>query len=543
MESKILKPRVIVLFCILIFGLSLRIYHLNFPAIGYHNMKENEYLSMAQEMKNTGDILTRRIYFYNGFDTEPIMRLFPQPPLVTYQVLFSWKILGQNLWGARLFNVLFGVLSIFIIYLIAKLLFKDIRLALFCAFLLAGMPLAVFFSRNLQPESPAFLFLLFGSLFYLKFISSLKKKFLFLGGIAFSCAWIYKFNFLIGIVPLIFCLPFKKIFSKSSHELLRYLGVVCLSYSLILITYVLLRYLGQWEFGHVDTLGRIKIFEVFTYNYWFKYGKIILSYAVHENYTWIFGLLSLCGVIIALIKRKGLINRFVIGWIVSLIIYFMIFSDFLNQHNYYQMPFLLPVCICAVYAVCVVSDFLEGLFHKKVLVCLITVIIILAAIPSYRAIVAMYRVVFWGCDVAGDTIKNNTLRNERFFLLAYCQADGIATYAQRYAGWTNILKDFKENEAKYNIRYICVYPFEYLELLNQHPDILNYIQANYHLKEIGVLRNTSALIYLILEKGCGENIKERLLSLRGDIKITKTYDVAGKRFFFDAVTVQAGKNK
>ncbi|MDP7157791.1 MAG: hypothetical protein QF922_06170, partial [SAR324 cluster bacterium] len=48
-----LKHRVYIgLTIILVFGAYLRSYHINYPSIGYHNMKENEYLSMALHYLN-----------------------------------------------------------------------------------------------------------------------------------------------------------------------------------------------------------------------------------------------------------------------------------------------------------------------------------------------------------------------------------------------------------------------------------------------------------------------------------------------------------
>ena len=165
MDGKINNLRNTIILCsILLAGFALRSYNLNSPPIGYHNMKENEYLSMAQEMIRTNDYTKRRIYFYRAFEKEPTMKIYPQPPLVSYQTLIVWKLLGENIWGARLLNVFFGVASILVIYFVGLILFKDNVLSLFCAFLLAIMPLAVFFSRNLQPESPAFFFMLLGNL-------------------------------------------------------------------------------------------------------------------------------------------------------------------------------------------------------------------------------------------------------------------------------------------------------------------------------------------------------------------------------------------
>ena len=89
--------RLAILLAILVVGFILRTFNLDSPSIGYHNMKENEYLSMAQEMNRSGDYVTRRIYFYFAFDKDPVVRWYPQVPLVSYQTIASWKLLGENL--------------------------------------------------------------------------------------------------------------------------------------------------------------------------------------------------------------------------------------------------------------------------------------------------------------------------------------------------------------------------------------------------------------------------------------------------------------
>jgi hypothetical protein len=195
------------LLIILILGLWVRSYNLDFPSIGYHNMAENESLCIAQEMKDSGLLSVKKIYFYNAFATDTAVKNDGRFPLVPYQILFSWRLFGENLWGARLFNISFSLLSILAIFLIAGLLFQDAVLSIFCAFLLSIAPLSVFFSRNLQPESPAFFFMLLGSLFYLRFCVSFKKYNLLLGGVFFSFSWAYQASFLFGLLPFIFCFP------------------------------------------------------------------------------------------------------------------------------------------------------------------------------------------------------------------------------------------------------------------------------------------------------------------------------------------------
>ena len=140
--------RGIFLILVLILGLAIRCYNLNFPSLGYHNTKENEYLSMAQLMSKTGDYTSKKVYFLNALEEDPTIRDNLQAPLIAYQILLAWNIFGENLWAPRLFNILFSVLSIVVLYFICSLLFNNKILSLLGASFLAVIPLGAFFSRN-----------------------------------------------------------------------------------------------------------------------------------------------------------------------------------------------------------------------------------------------------------------------------------------------------------------------------------------------------------------------------------------------------------
>lgn len=497
-------------------------------------MKENEYLSMAQEMKASRDLITRKIYFYDAFEEEPKMKLYPQPPLISYQILASWKILGENIWGARLCNVLFGVMSILVMYYISLLLFSNNTwLSLYGAFLLAIMPLAVFFSRNLQPESPAFFFMLLGNLFYLRYCLSLKKYNLLLGGFSFSIAWIYKFSFLIGLAPFLICLPFRAIL-KNKKEALKSLLAILLPFLIILLSIVWLKRTGLWLWD-VQVLKRIQLLEIFTFDYWEKYGRMIWWYTHAENYTLMYVFLALLGLLAAFFKRRGLLNRYCIGWALAAVFYGMVFSDFINQHNYYQMPFLAPICICIVYAVLRIAETvtIKNISREYFLLFLIVCIIAVSASSVYRATSRMYRTVFLGLDAAGESLRELTKPKERIFLLTHSQGKGIARYARRFSGWEDTLNGFKEKEDKFAIRYICFYPAEFaLSLKANNPALFEYIQKSYHVEEVGLTEEPSQLYYIILEKGKGSDPETFLRSFSGARQLKSIYKIFGKHIFF-----------
>lgn len=527
----------VILFIIILVGLGLRIQQLDFPSIGYHGGKEHEYLSMAQEMKRSQDYIKRRIYFYHAFEKEPSMRLYPQPPMISYQTLIAWKLLGDNLWGPRLFNVFFGLLSIIVIYFMALLLFNSTLLSLFCALLLAIMPLAVFFSRNLQPESPAFFFMLLGNLFYLKFITSLKKRNLFFGGLSFSLAWCYKFSFLLGLLPLMPLLPYQRLL-KEKEKIIKTVLALVLPYLAIVIVVAWLKNIGQWEF---EELHRLKIFEIFTGHYWKEHGEKLWWYAKTENFTLIYISLTLLGALIAISRRKTLLERYIISWFLTIIPYCMIFSDYINQHNYYQMPFLALVCISSVYALSYLGEKIKTLlkenFLQRNLILFCIIIVLGSSVPFIHAAISrMYGTVFLGVDVAGESLKELTEPGARIFLRTHSQGFGIARYARRYMGWTDELNDFIDKERTFNIKYICFYPAEFAFALKfSNPALFEYIQKNYHYKEVGITERPDKLHYIILKRGIGSNPETFLQSFSGIKSLRTIYKVLGNYVFFYAI--------
>lgn len=520
---------------ILLSGFILRTYNLDFPSIGYHNMKENESLSIAQEMAATGDYVNKRLYFQNAFEQDTAVKNYPQPPMVSYQILLAWKYLGENLWAPRLINVIFGLLGILVMYLIGMVLFRRALAALLCAFALAVMPLAVFFSRNLQPEVPGLFFMLLGSLFYLRFVSSSKKYNLLLGGIAFFIAWAYKFNYLIGIVPFFFCIPYKALWDDKKG-LLKTAFAAIFPYLGVLAAVILLNKLGQWGTAWPDRnwlLGRLEIFKP---GYWANSGGVILWYIRGENFTIVFSLLASFGIMLSMTRKNSLADRYIIGWIASAIIYAVLYADQLGANNFAQMPFLALVCVASVYAVSFFIEEVKRHTKKDTAVLFILLVIGISAGPVYASLFRMSNTVFPGQDVAGETLKEFTSPGERIFLFTYAQGYGIARYAHRYVGWPVSYNDFKDKEKRFGVRYLCIYPGDYLTYLQkQNPELYGYIENNYSIKEIGLSERLNKLDYVIMEKGKGQKINEFLNSFSGNIEPRTIYKLFGRFIFFYAV--------
>jgi len=518
--------KIMILALIVIGALALRIYNLDFPSIGYHDMRENESLSIAKEMTRTGDFFSKRVYFHNAFLDEPGIIKNKEIPLVSYQTVLAWRIFGENLWGARLVNVLFGVLSVIAVYFIARGLFGGPYISLFCAFLSAVIPVLIFFSRNLQPDAPALFFMLMGSLFYLRFAAQgSKRRGLVLGGIFFSVSGLYQSNFLIGIFPSLFCFP-KESYRKDSLKFILALLGPYLIVGAIALTFTA---------GYDGAFARIPWFgipEAFTPAYWGKYGWTIWRYATAENFTLIFVLSAVLGAVLALSGLKSMAGRYIALWIPAIILYTLIFSREIIQQSYFQMPFAAFISLAIGYA------FYWFKKHSRdVLIAAWAVTMIGVNAPFiYQAVKGMHWTVFLGLDVAGESLKEFTKPGDRIFLYGHAQGNGIARYAQRYMGWPENLEDFKKKEEKFNVQYACFYPIEYVHILKtKDPELFKHIEDTYKVKEIGYAEEASRPVYILLEKGRGQADESFLAGFNGNSQLRTIYRMFGRFVFFYTV--------
>jgi 4-amino-4-deoxy-L-arabinose transferase-like glycosyltransferase len=489
-------------------------------------------------MARTQDFIGKRVYFQNAFFDNPQAATLA-PPLVSYQVLLAWKLLGENIWAPRLFNVLFGILSIIIIYFLSLRLFSNAYLSLFSALLLSIMPLAVFFSRNLQPESPALFFMGLGTLFYLQFHSNIKKYYLSLGSLCFAISGIYKINFLIGIFPFIFFLPYRQLL-KQRKLLASYALYFFAPFLLLAAVFFWLKLAG---FPQAPAAEKIRLWEIFSSAYWRTYGSTIWLYIKEENFTLVFGILALLGGMLAFLRSASLSDRYIIGWICAIIPYGMLFSAQISQQSFVQMPFLLLICASCTLALSFAAETLKRIFKLDLLIFMVLIIAGISVPFIHTSLQRMYGAVFLGVDVAGESLRELTLPQERVFLLAHAQGMGISRYAQRYVGWSNNLEEFKKQENKFNIRFICIYPVNFLESLSRDAAALfKYIEENYQVKEVGFLDSPRQVVYIILQRGKGGDLKAELKSISGVMKLRTIYKLFNRYIFFYSVRPEVNKS-
>ncbi len=509
-KFKKIKLPYIFLLLFLVLGIYLRVYHLSFPSIGYHNMKENEYLDEAIFFNEQGDFLHRRTFNFWGLENGPgYFEEYAQMPLIPYATTLFWKILGSEpLWAPRMLMILSMLGSIVTIYLVTKKLFNNEYISLLSSFLLSVMPLGIYFGRNIQPESPALLFMLLGFNFYLNWIKTFEKKQILYSTLFFGIMSLFKYTFLIALVPVAFIFPFKKFFSLKTKEKFTQTLYAFLGFIPFLFFQTLYEVTIQDRTKIAPELSLQKFSSFITSSYWAKTWPSLASY-IRDNFTWWFFWFAIIGLLFILLKYRTQFSKFLIGYAASAFIYGLLLTSKIGGHSYYQMPYLPLVCILSAYFFFNLGAFMKQIFKIKYLI-YVPLLLMLLTIPEMQAANdRVWNTIFYGQDIVGQYIKMNTNDSERFFNLGQSQSYAVCTYARRRCSNFNNLSQLIELENKFNIRYMNIDSYSMSQLLEQN-STLNYIENNYKIELLGAIKEGNNLVPVnfLLKRGGKFNFTE-----------------------------------
>jgi 4-amino-4-deoxy-L-arabinose transferase-like glycosyltransferase len=186
-----------------------------------------------------------------------ILRSFDdyKPALYAYLAMPSISILGLNVMAVRLPSAIFGILTVFATFFLAKELFKKNSIALLTSFLLAISPWHIQFSRVAFEANVGVALNVFGILFFIKAFR--KPWFLFLSSVMFGLSLhVYQSEkvfvpFLIAVLVFSFRKEFFLIRKKYLYTSIVIFAIICLP----LINYLLV---------NKDALSRAKTVSIFS---------------------------------------------------------------------------------------------------------------------------------------------------------------------------------------------------------------------------------------------------------------------------------------
>jgi len=506
----------IVLFLIIVLAFNLRIYHLNYPVIGYHNWKDVHYLSESRNFAREGFFAHGFFipaYDYPHLDADVTGAHTDTFPTTSIVIGFFFMIFGSKLVVARLINIMFVLATIFFVYLLMKKLFKREDVALLAALITAINPLLVYFGRETMLDNPALLFMVISLYFYLNWLEHFKTKDMVLFSLFLSLSILTKYSFALIGIPMLAIFPFKKFFDITylkKNWLQYFLGILMLLLTPLWWFYTKIK---STQFGTPPADIQIKFSAAFNSQFW----QILKSYAA-DNYTLIGLFFALVGLFFVIIfyKKNKLANRFILFYFLGSILWFFVMSWKLSGHNYHQYPLVLLVIMLISYCFIVLANNIEKLIRIKYSsYFVLLVLLIILWIPSMQSKNRMFDTQFPGLDVAGEYINQHSEPNERIFFPSG-QSYGILWSADRKGDKTPYnLTVFMEGE-NMNVSWVFVYQWGISELM-QAPDVWDYVQNHYTLRQFAFFNTQQGAqpVYFLLEKGGSfnaSNINEILMN-------------------------------
>ena len=189
------------------------------------------------------DLQTTPVDWFRQMPSWAYLSFHDHPPL-TFFINFLFYQLSDagNLFFARLPAAIFGVLSIILVFLIARKLYTE-RIALIAAVIFSLNSFAVFFGRVALMESITLSFILLTVLYFLRACNK-PKEFL-LVGLFFGCAFLSKYV-VIFFVPVI--IGYLVLFRRDVfHSKVFYLGLLV---TLVVISPVLIYNIALFQKTH-----------------------------------------------------------------------------------------------------------------------------------------------------------------------------------------------------------------------------------------------------------------------------------------------------
>jgi hypothetical protein len=255
------------------------------------------------------------------------------------------------------------------------------------------------------------------------------------------------------------------------------------------------------------------------------------NYTIRGVWLAVFGLAALLALFL-FAKHRGIGNRFLLGYVGGVAVFFLAFSQNMAGHAYHQYPISLAAILLMAYLFTVVASnigtfiaSMAGQMAGKIAKPLsIALLILIIWSPSMAAIDRMFDTQFPGLDIAGDYLKLHKKEGERVMHSSH-QAYGLLWHGdiKGTRGIPATLSNITTAEEKVNARWLFIYNWDFG--IFQDQERWPYLSQHYSLRQVGFTRQNGgqpAPLYLLLyrdDKGfdinkLNEYVKDRPVQSR-----------------------------
>lgn len=490
----------LLLLLIILLGFYFRIYHVDYPVVGYHNWKETHYLTEARNFAREGFFSAGMFiptYNYPKIDDDVSGAHADSFPTTSLIVGALFRLFGDSLILARFVNILFSLATILVLYLFTKELTNREDISLTSAVLFAFNPMYTFFGRKMDIINLALLLMLLGGYYYLKWLKNISFKNTLLFSVFLTFSFLTKYDFFIIFLPILFTFPYKQFKSKEFFNLNKKIYNCFLIFLLIPIWLVYTKLVSN-NLNKEPFALAFDFNSVFTKEWYSSIWMYISDSITHLGFVY-----AMLGLLIILLFLKKRTNRFLLYFIYLSPIWIFIASGYLKGHIFHQYPIMpLIIILISYFFVFVATNIQKFVKFKYLKIIIIFILLISVYLPSMGARERMFNTQFIGLDVAGEFIKQHSSSDERLVFPSH-QSYGVLWHADRKgfgSGWRT-LENFKYAESV-GVKWVFVYQWG-MDLF-QDEELWGYISKNYSLRQIGFVsggQTEIVPIYFLLSKG------------------------------------------
>jgi 4-amino-4-deoxy-L-arabinose transferase-like glycosyltransferase len=337
MKHSILEKKELVL--ITLVGIVIRLIDIARPFSGLYKWNEGHYATTALNYFKYGILLPMNEY---GLD-------LTTPPLFTWLIYASFKLFGVHEWAARLPSLMFGILSVVIVYLIAEILYGK-KVAVVSAFIATLSPGIVYFSRNTQLESMFTALSLAAVLFLIYYLKSGRMRWYYISIICLSAAIFTKYTTIL-IYPVLVWVWFK----QGKHRWTKYENSLLLCYFILpLIPSILWTAqavamrptLTAWYVSKPETPWTL----ISALNAFYKAVTIFIP--EHFGHVFYYPLIISIPFLLISWRRHVVILIYTLPWLLLI----LVFPEFYLNNSYYHYSMLYGMAILLAYSTVTVGQ-------------------------------------------------------------------------------------------------------------------------------------------------------------------------------------------
>lgn len=421
------------IYIILLITILARLFHINFPVMGWHSWRQSDTASIAKNFYENGyNILYPQVNWAgagSGY-VESELHIYP------FIVSLMYTVFGVNdMWG-RILSLIFSVLTVYGLYLVVRKIINE-QTALWSSLIYAIIPLNIYYGRAFMPESTMLMCSVYSIYFFSEWLDKEKAKY-------FICAWLFTcFAVLVKLPTLYIGLPLLYLaFQKYRFSVFRNLKIYLLVI-IVLVPVVLWYYhahqlflnggvsFGIWTYGE----SKWGMFSLLADPAW--YNDIFFKSFAERHLTYPGFILFIWGLFI---KRSDSRERLFDFWLIAVLIYIFIVAQGNRVHEYYQLPIDLSaaVFIGKIFAKYLPMDNLKGAYKTyKVKTYFVTLCLVLICILSYLRVARFLNGEQWDSPVLkiGNAMKERTPPED--LIITVSDGNPVYLYQSHRRGWTS----------------------------------------------------------------------------------------------------------